>query len=652
MGIATLSDLLRFVPRGHHVRPRTTRIADVLATNALAADGSVAANTRDRRVVVRGRVSSYRSGRRRGTPSRLVVADGTGQIEVLLYQLRRIPNSSRHGSEVVIDGRVDDSTSPIRLIATAWAAGEDALDDGAPRPLYDLPDSIPPRVFARWIKSSLPLVDQIDDPVAASTTTRFGLPSLPDALRCAHAPASAEEVERARRRFAADELATCVAPLVARRRALETFDKGRSIDVSRRLRDELMALLPFPPTNDQRLAFDAIADDLASRRPMHRLLQGEVGSGKTAVAMLALLAVARAGKRCALLAPTALLASQHAAFARTLFEPIGIPVLEFTNATPIAERRAMDDRLRGDSPCLAIGTLRLLSALPRIALAVIDEQQRFGVSQRARSRADPTTDLLVMTATPIPRSLALVLYGDLDLSVLRELPAGRSPITTEVVDLDDGSRWREEVRREVESGGRVFVVCPRIEGFERASATAVVRTLRDVIGREVVAIAHGALEPRAIAKALQRFRAGDATVLVSTVLVEVGIDVPEATLIVVLGAERFGLAQLHQLRGRVGRGRLPGRCLLVIDTPTESARARAAALVASNSGFEIAEADLRLRGAGTIAGERQHGDFEFRHATLPRDLDLLPYALAAGSSDPATSTGEGRSAAWDAVGPG
>lgn len=641
VGIETVRDLLFRLPIGHRRRPPERSIAAACAASRIG----------DSQAMIRGTVTTYRSGRRRGSPSRLSIVDATGSLEVVAFSLRRVPQWMRRGKEIVVEGRVEAEADTCRIFATHCAAPEEVEDAGALRPHYELPAAIPPREYSRWIRACGPLLDEVSDPRDPRDLARVGLPALSDSLRAMHAPRDERDVEVARRRFALEELATHVSPLAARKRALDRLDKGRSLRFSATERSRLLARLSFSPTSDQRAALDTILDDLERRRPMHRLLHGEVGSGKTAVALCALLAVAEAGFPCALLAPTAPLARQHVESARALFATSGIPVHEVSAAVAAADRRATIERLRVPHSCLVIGTLRLLSAIRGVAFAVIDEQQRFGVSQRARMRANPGVDLLVMTATPIPRSLALVFHGDLDVSVLRELPAGRGARETRALMLEDAHRWRLLLAAEVAAGGRAFVICPSIRGDDAWTVESVLRALRGEYGPESVAVAHGSRTAEENARAIASFRDGPARVLVSTVLLEVGIDIPDATAMIVLGADRFGLSQLHQLRGRVGRGSRPSRCLLVSTSASETARERIAALVGSDSGFEIAEADLRLRGAGELVGEAQHGAVDFRFARFPFDLDLLPLALESAATAPRALPG-GRAPDWFAVGPG
>jgi ATP-dependent DNA helicase RecG len=391
------------------------------------------------------------------------------------------------------------------------------------------------------------------------------------------------------------------------------------------------ASFPFELTADQERAWAEIASDLARAHPMSRLLIGDVGTGKTAVALLAAAAAHGAGALTAVIAPTEILAEQHFKTFQALAEPAGIRSGLLTGSTPAPERRSLARMLRQREVTLLVGTHALLVEsleLPGLGLVVIDEQHRFGVAQRERlGRKGGAPHVLVMSATPIPRTLALTLYGDLDQSVLRERPPGRAPVETLVVPRSEGRRVLDRVRQTVARGEQVYVVYPLVEESEKQDlldATRGFERLERALPEASVALVHGRLEAAERSRIMARFAAGELHVLVATTVVEVGIDVPRATLLVVQHAERFGLAQLHQLRGRVGRGARPGRAILIGEPRTEEARQRLAVLAASASGFDIAEEDLRIRGPGEWLGTRQAGHLpELRLADLVRHADLL-----------------------------
>lgn len=640
-GITSVRDLLLHLPVRHRERLAPQPVA---ACFAQATTSGVPA-------ALLVKVVRFRSGRRRGSPSRLLVEDASGRIEALSFTLRRVPRAMGHGAIVYLLGRLRQTESGPAFFFDHHEEGEAAQSSGSHLAQYSLPRAIPPRVHRSLLAAVLQegaalalAAQQVDPP---------GLQPLSSALEQYHFPTHAVALEAARRRLAYEELRTRFRARAAARGFAEAVRDP--ISIGQEDRERLLTALPFTPTQEQIRSLSEICHDLARREPMHRLLHGEVGSGKSVVALLAARAVVENGRQAALLAPTALLAQQLAHAAGSVFPDPGRSVALFTHATPPPERRRIAQRLRAGESLLVIGTLRTAPALavaPRLSLVIIDEQHRFGVSQRARLRTRAEVDLLVMTATPIPRSLALTLYGDLELSVLRERPPGRASVATRLLrpaeSLGGGRAASEDdfIRPAIEAvvedcaqGGRVFVLCPRIDSTGSAtdaagdgsshaittwSVTKVATRLRRAGLR--VAVAHGKNPPAANDAAVQRLRSGEIDVLVATTVIEVGIDVEQATTIVVLGAERFGLAQLHQLRGRVGRGRKRGQCLLVAETSAPEAITRLERFAATQSGFEVAEIDLEERGMGEFDGFRQHGILDLRIARLPRDLDLLARA--------------------------
>jgi ATP-dependent DNA helicase RecG len=448
-----------------------------------------------------------------------------------------------------------------------------------------------------------------------------------------HFPNSPDDQEEARRRLAFEELFLLELALAARRRS--RMDAARAIPLTGG--DELLARwlgdLPFEPTGDQSAAFAAIDAAMAAEHPMQRLLMGEVGAGKTAVALHAMLRAAGSGHQAALMAPTETLAEQHLL---TLDRLLGglTPIALLTGSTTAAQRREILGRLESGELALVVGTHALIEdpvVFRSLALCVVDEQHRFGVRQRAaldtKGPEGTAPHVLHMTATPIPRTLALTVFGDLDVTVLRELPAGRRPVETFVVD---GARARarayERAREEIAAGHQVFVVCPLVEeseSLQAAAATTEAERLRQSEFQDQrVALIHGQMGSKDKQAAMASFAGGDADVLVATSVIEVGIDVPNATVMLIESAERYGLSQLHQLRGRVGRGGLPSICILFGDPGLP----RLAAIAGEADGFKLAEVDLELRGAGEVLGTRQHGVPQFKVARIPEDAGLLDRA--------------------------
>jgi len=602
-GLPTRRHLLYHLPHALRERPAAGPIA------ALSADAPAAVCGRVLRTSVR------RRGRRATVSVRLACEDG--ELTALLFNRAWLAKRLR-GHHVWMLGRLGDES---RLLVTDHEVVDPAATSWRrPRwlPVYRLPVGVPPRVHRRAVAT---LLEQgvVDWRAREPALREADLPSLGEALATVHAPTDRARAERARARLVADEALALSLDVVTRRLARE-HERAPAIPLDARRHRALVEALPFTPTSAQARVVDEVRADLGrpvGGRPMARLLQGDVGSGKTLVALYALLAVARAGRQAALMAPTEILAAQHARTLRTWVGPDGPPVVLVAGRPGAAERRARDEALASGSAAIAVGTHGLQSAGVRfadLALTIVDEQHRFGVRQRARLVGKGSgCHLLVMTATPIPRTLALTTYGDLDVSVIDELPPGRGPRETASVPPDaQPGLWRE-LAAAIARGERGYVVCPTIgeRGGEQEEVHSVARTARRVqrrLGRAArVGAVHGRLPPDERDAVLDAFRAGELDVLVATVLVEVGLDVPEATFVVVPDPSRFGLATLHQIRGRVGRGARPGRCWLLEPYASETARRRVEALVRSEDGFALAEDDLRLRGPGEVLGLRQSG---------------------------------------------
>ena len=526
-------------------------------------------------------------------------------------------------------------------------AGADAAEQGgggalssadriALEPQLDRIDGVAERLFAKIVAQAVDLVcAELVDELTRKQLDDARMIDLASALRELHRPSGDEEaLEKARRRVALAEASTLLAE-VRSRRARRSELSAPSIVVDDALDARVRARLPFVLSPDQERCVGELCSDLARTQPMARLLHGDVGSGKTLVAVYAALATAARGHSAVLLAPTELLAEQHASRIAASLAGSKLPVLCLTQSIGARRRREVQSLLASGAACVCVGTHALLSEsvqVPKLGLLVIDEQQRFGVRQRGqlfRQRDDGLVPhVLVMSATPIPRTMATALYGDLDLSELREAPFAREKIATRVVPSGQWAEVRAEIERRVGEGERVYVVCPRIGGDDGPDADehAALATHRELSGRVRCALVHGRLEAKQRQRAQEAFRSGQIDCLVATTVVEVGVDVPEATLIVIRDAERLGLSSLHQLRGRVGRGQQPGRCVLLGDPDNE----RLALLESCHDGFAIAEADLRQRGSGNLTGSEQHGHRRFRCLDPLADLDLLRRAARSG----------------------
>jgi ATP-dependent DNA helicase RecG len=576
-------------------------------------------------------------------PYRIAVSDATGSLTLVFfngredYLLRALPPGETRvisGQIELFDGRAQ-MTHPDRI-----GTPEEIAAMAAVEPVYPLTAGLSGRVMNKLVDEAVSRAPMLPEWLDPAYQKRQGWSDWQSALRRLHKPEEAEDLEAFtpwRSRLAYDELLANQLALLLVRRRLKRLT-GRPLVGNGRLRDTLDKALPWPLTNAQRQAIAEIAGDMASERRMLRLLQGDVGSGKTMVALYSMLVAVEAGAQAALMAPTEILARQHAETLAPYAEKLGVKLALLTGRDKGKARAALLEQLASGGIDIVIGTHALFQgdvAFHNLGLAVIDEQHRFGVGQRlGLTNKGEGVDMLVMTATPIPRTLSLTAYGDMDVSKLTEKPPGRKPVDTRTVAAERLPEVMEAVARKIESGERVYWVCPLVEESEASDLAAAAErhaALREKLearlGHGSIGLVHGQMPAAEKDAAMEDFVAGRSRLLVATTVIEVGVDVPEATLIVIEHAERFGLAQLHQLRGRVGRGGKPGSCLLLYYGKLgETSRARLKIIRESDDGFRIAEEDLRLRGAGEVLGTRQSGLPEFRIAELGAHGDLLATA--------------------------
>ena len=585
-------------------------------------------------VTVEVQVGLHQPGSSRTRPYRVHVRDALTEFQLVFFHAREdwLRRLLPAGSRRIVSGRVEIFDGLAQMVHP-----DHVLRPGEPlpefEPVYPLTEGLALRAMTRAVQASLDRAPALPEWIEPSLLRRREWPAWREALAAAHAPtrpADLSPAAPARERLAYDELLAHQVTLAMARARLRR-PKGFATVGDGALRDRVLAALPYAPTAAQSRAVAEITADMAAPRRMNRLLQGDVGAGKTLVALLAMLAAVESGGQAALMAPTEILARQHFDSLGPLAEAAGVRLALLTGRDKGAERARKLAALAAGETAILVGTHALFQkdvGFRDLRLAIVDEQHRFGVRQRMDLGAKgAAADILVMTATPIPRSLALASYGDMDLSVLDEKPPGRTPVETAVISAGRLAEVIEHLRRAIAEGRQAYWVCPLVAESETAEQTAAeerFRSLAAALGADVVGLVHGQLPPAVKDAAMAGFAAGRTRLLVATTVIEVGVNVPNASIMVIEGAESFGLAQLHQLRGRVGRGAAKSTCLLVYDPPLgDIARARLETMRATEDGFVIAEEDLRLRGAGDLLGVQQSGLPRFRIADLETQADLM-----------------------------
>ena len=634
LGIESVYDLIAYFPRRYEDRSR------VIPIGSLEPDvpSCICA------VVVSEPRNSYFGGR---SITRIRVADDTGQLNISYFNQSYLADSLTYGERYYFFGTLPGD-SPYRQMTNPVTERADTPPVNTRRivPVYRLTSGLSNKVLSKLILNVLDTyLDLVPEILPEQVLSAEHLCGVREAYRNIHDPMDAEALELARKRLVFEEFYIFAAGLKALRDRRVTRSRApyTKLDLQ-----PLLSSLPFSPTGAQMRAMEEIRQDLASGTPMNRLLQGDVGSGKTIVAAAAACLASINGEQSAFMAPTEILAEQHLRSLSPLLEPLGVRCALLTGSMKESEKKHIREALASGDISLVIGTHALISertVFSRLGLVIADEQHRFGVEQRgALGEKGDAPHMLFMSATPIPRTMSMLLYGDLNVSVLDELPPGRQKIETYLVNEQMRSRINNFIRRQVDEGHQVYIVCPAIEEGEDESLKSAelwAETLqRSVFPDRRVALLHGRMKGQEKEAVMRSFADGETDILVATTVIEVGVDVPNATLMVIENAERFGLSQLHQLRGRVGRGSAESYCVLFSENKNPDTQARLKALCATNDGFAIAEQDLMLRGPGDFFGSQQHGLPAFKVANLSLDVQTLQRAKAAAEradlSDPAS----------------
>ena len=648
LGLTTVGDLLGYYPRNYEDRRKSASIASAPADVPVCLTLMVAEPPRLSRI-------------RKGLELvKVRLVDDTGSLTATFFNQAYLKDALRTGETYVCFGRVEGEGARRQMTNPVCERMDKVRFTGRILPVYSLTHGVSNNLLAGLtLRCVEECAGQVEESLPHDLRQAHQLAEAEFAVRNVHFPADEDALAVARRRLIFEELfyLTCGMALLRTRR-----DKAAGLPFERVPEEDFLNLLPFSLTGAQRRVIGEMTADLCSGSPMNRLVQGDVGSGKTMLAAYGAWLAAKNGYQCALMAPTELLAEQHYRSLAPLLEQAGMRVGLLTGAVKGKARKTVYAALERGELDLIIGTHALLSegvAFARLGLVVTDEQHRFGVGQRAAlsAKANGTPHVLVMSATPIPRTLALIIYGDLDVSVIDELPPGRKPVATYLIREDKRQRMYGFVRKQAQEGRQVYIICPAVEEGEESPGDGPVLDLKAVksyarqLQEEVfpdlkVALLHGKLRPREKEAVMSAFAAGEIQVLVSTTVVEVGVDVPNASLIVIENADRFGLSQLHQLRGRVGRGRHQSYCVLVTSTRSVETMGRLRVLTSTTDGFRIAEEDLKLRGPGDFFGSRQHGLPQMKLADLGGDTRLLSEAQQAARAlleeDPELSRPEDR----------
>lgn len=624
LGIFTLNDIITYFPRTYEDRSNFKKIGELINGETATFKGVVASRVSETRI------------RKGMTIYKLIVRDESGSVMLTWFNQAYLKNAFTIGKEYAFYGKVIGGLGRIEVQNPVFEDATNAKNTGKIIPIYPLTHGITQNVIRSAIENAIKLLENgLEETLPNSIIKKYNLCELNKAINDIHFPKVLDDFEVARYRIAFEELFSLQLGLLQLKEKINKDVRGIAFDKSVDM-TLLTSTFPYELTNAQKKVWNEISRDMESENSMNRLVQGDVGSGKTVVAMMAMYKAVKNGYQAAMMAPTAILARQHYNNISTTLEQFGIRCALFTSELTKKQKEALIEKLKNNEIDIAIGTHALLEEnveFNNLGLVITDEQHRFGVRQRGiLSSKGKKVDTLVMTATPIPRTLAIILYGDLDISIIDELPPGRQKIDTYAVKKDMEQRVNNFVKKEVDSGRQAYIICPLVEESETIDLKSVTEQFeyyKEVFKGYNVGILHGKMKNKEKAEIMDKFKNNEISILISTTVVEVGVDVPNATLMVIENAERFGLAQLHQLRGRVGRGKYKSYCILKYEGKSEVVKQRMQIMQQSNDGFVISEKDLELRGPGDFFGTMQHGVPEFKVANLYTDIKIMKSAQEA-----------------------
>ncbi len=625
LGIYNLRDLLNYFPRDYEDRSKITPVKELIEGEKATFKGYI------------NKIENTRFGGK--VITKASVSDESGKVAVIWYNQPYLKNSISETDEYIFTGTMNKKYGRREVVSPEFEkiTDKESLSMGRIIPIYHLTEGVSQKLLRSSIKQALEAAQNRDKEfLSDEIRKKYCLSERNFAVENIHFPESYDSFFMARKRLVFEELFLLQTALLAIKNKTVTDKTGIKFR-NKKCCDEFVESLPYSLTNAQKRVIEEIKTDLASTKIMNRLIQGDVGSGKTAVAMAAAFMAVKNGYQCALMAPTEVLSKQHYENFKKAFDKFGIKVVFLAGSLTAKGKREVYEEILSGKADIIIGTSAVIQSVvefKKLGLVITDEQHRFGVNQRGVlfGKGD-NPNVLVMTATPIPRTLALILYGDLDISTIDELPPGRQTIDTRAVDSRYHERIYNFIKKHVAEGRQAYIICPMVEESEEADRKAAVSYAEELkkgaLKELKVECLHGKMKPKEKNEIMEKFSKGDIDVLVSTTVIEVGIDVPNANIIVIENAERFGLAQLHQLRGRVGRGKEQSYCILISDSKTDAAKKRLDTMVKSSDGFVIAEKDLEIRGPGEFFGTRQAGVPELKIANLYRDMDILVLAKKA-----------------------